>query len=163
MNLTLFFIICACFLGSIIYFTLSYYAIPTTADTKSIEGLKLIPENFSYPYYLDHTGIGFDIHNNQVYLIDGNITKTYNINNIREYSYSYGGETVFYGGKMLESVARNAREKKIAYDNSGLFIDVADINHPRWQIKFSDEKTLLKYYEILRQFCEVNLTAPNNK
>jgi hypothetical protein len=45
------------------------------------------------------------------------------------------------------------------YKESGLFIDVADIDHPSWQFNSVDEKVLKRWMEIIRQAKSGELTA----
>ena len=47
--------------------------------------------------------------------------------------------------------AQNARIKRDNQKRSGIFIAVKDIEHPKWQVAFSDEKGMDRWMEILRQ------------
>lgn len=145
----------------VLFFSVRSTIIPKVTSSKNIKGLKTIPENLSYRYYLDNTGIAFDIENKNIYLIDHQKRKTYHVSMIRGCSYSYGGETQYYGND-LNTTMINLRNKKDAYERSGLFINVADIAQPQWQIKFSNEKLLLRYFEILKQFTEGTLPPQKN-
>ena len=164
--MALFFAILGVFVIAMFIFSFSSVKIPTVNSSQSIKGLNSIPENLSYRYYLDNTGIAFDIENKNIYLLGSTedhliIRKTYNVSMIRDYSASYGGATKYYGSD-LETTMVNLRNKKETYEQSGLFINVADIDHPQWQIKFSDEKLLLRYVEILKQFMEGTLPQPQS-
>lgn len=156
-----FLFICAiiCIISIIVF--IRNVSIPKVTSSKNIEGLKSIPQNFSYPYYLDNTGIAFDIENKNIYLIDHKKVKTYNVKEIRKFYYSYSNGPEYNGGD-LHDFAENLKDKKNAYNNSGLFINVADIDQPQWQIKFSNKKLLLRYFEILNQFREGILPPQKN-
>lgn len=145
----------------VLFFSVRSTIIPKVTSSKNIKGLKTIPENLSYRYYLDNTGIAFDIENKNIYLICNQIKKTYNVKEIRKFSYYYSDGPQYNGGD-LHDFAENLKDKKNAYNNSGLFINVADIDHPQWQIKFSNETLLLRYFEILNQFTEGTLPPQKN-
>lgn len=51
----------------------------------------------------------------------------------------------------------NRKERQKAYKQSGIFVEVADIDHPVWQIKFSDGDMMRRYWEIFRQYLEGTL------
>ena len=138
--------------------------IPKYSPAKMEEWRKTIPAQFQYPYYLDGTGYAIDINDKSIYLQDGNNHKIYNISQIRDVSWSISGhESMYYTGTSvgvgINVGLQNRANKKHAYKDSGIFITVADIDHPKWQIRFSDEKLLNRNMEILTQFMEGNLKA----
>lgn len=58
------------------------------------------------------------------------------------------------GFAAIGTSLNNRIEPKKAYDKSGLFGHVTDIDHPVWQIKFSEKRLMQKYYEIFAQFLD---------
>lgn len=48
----------------------------------------------------------------------------------------------------------NRKERQKACKQSGIFVAGADIDHPVWQIKFSDGDMMRRYREIFRQYLE---------
>ena len=54
-------------------------------------------------------------------------------------------------GAGLAAIGQNRRASVNAAEQSGLYIQVKDIDNPEWQIKL-DEKRQKKWFEILRQF-----------
>jgi hypothetical protein len=59
-------------------------------------------------------------------------------------------------GNMAAAV-NNANAKASAYRDSGFFVDVADIEHPRWQYMTIDKKLLTRWMEIFKQVNEGKL------
>lgn len=55
----------------------------------------------------------------------------------------------------LEKASANSSMRRQAAKESGLFIDVRDVDHPRWKIEFPNEDELLKWFEIMNQTMRV--------
>lgn len=45
----------------------------------------------------------------------------------------------------INTSLNNGIERKKANNKSGLFVEIRDIDHPVWQIKFSEERMRNKY------------------
>lgn len=141
--------------------------IPRTSETQINKFKDDIPKEFKdYVYYLDCSGVAFDLENDRVLLMENNRRNIYSREEIRGAETSIAGarEWYFSGGSLLNhavgkfnTALDNRIERRKAYDESGLFVQVADIDHPVWQIRFSDERRLQKYAEIFRQFFEGTL------
>lgn len=54
----------------------------------------------------------------------------------------------------LNQIKFNSEFQKRAYDQSGLFISLADVNNPVAQVKFRTEQDLDIAYEVFSQFLE---------
>lgn len=130
-----------------------------------IENFKeTLPKEFhDYVYCLDRTGIAFDVASNRIFLMQDAQKKIYALSEIREVNYAWQGATQWWskgGGLVKGTVSKinvaldNRIERKKAFDESGIFVRVADIDHPQWQIKFSDTQQLQRYFEILQQFLD---------
>lgn len=59
-----------------------------------------------------------------------------------------GGRVVSGTLLQLDTSMDNRRERQKACNQSGIFVEVADIDHPVWQIKFSDGNMMRRYWEI---------------
>lgn len=156
-------------IGIVIYYfsKISSGNIPTNSESEISKFKNDIPKEFNnYVYCLDNTGIAFDLDNDKVLLLEGGVRKIYPRDEIRsaessvegaqEWYYS-GGDLVHKAFGKLNAALENRVERRKAFDQSGIFIQVADIQHPVWQIKFSDTKLLQRYAEILRQYFEGTL------
>lgn len=141
--------------------------IPRTSETQINKFKDDIPKEFNdYVYCLDCSGVAFDLVNDRVLLMENNRRKIYSREEIRDAETSIAGAREWYysGGSLLNKAVGkfntaldNRVERRKAYAESGLFVQVADIDHPVWQIRFSDERQLQKYAEIFRQFFEGTL------
>lgn len=116
-------------------------------------------------YYLDSTGVAFDPENARLLLIGDGTQKIYPYAQIRSVQPYTEGATEWYlssiSGPLLQRGAfaistwlKNRIELKKAYEKSGLFVKVTDLDHPVWQIKFSEERMRNKYDEIFAQSRE---------
>lgn len=155
-------------LVAVLYLFWIFYRIVATGvpktDQKQIQQFQQrLPEGFGYPYFLDGTGFGINVEENKIYLVNGNVNKIYDLKNVREIqvdSGEYETNKIFGHAAPRDHVnvaIQNRKNKKNAFDNSGIFINVADIDHPRWQIKFSDSNYERRCYEILLQFLNGQL------
>lgn len=137
----------------------------TTSEIEDIT--PRIPEEFhNYVYYLDSTGVAFDPENGQVLLMGNALPQIYTRAQIRsvESRIVSPGEWYTTGGRLLEKACaaintslNNRTERRKAYNKSGLFVEIRDIDHPVWQIKFSEERMMNKYDEIFAQFRDGTL------
>lgn len=141
--------------------------IPKESKSDLINFKNMIPKEFhNYAYCLDGSGIAFDIQNNKILLMQDLVKNTYDKDDIRNAEGRIEGATRWWskgGGLVKGSINKandalnNRIERKKAYKQSGIFVSVADIDHPVWQIKFSNTLQLQRYMEILSQFLEGNL------
>jgi len=110
----------------------------------------------SFDYYHDYAGtaIGVAKLSSELYLKNGKIEKTYSFADVRNWESSIQSNEVYRGNGMAgiaASMSVAANNKK----NTGLFIDVRDIENPKWIVRFkldrNIEKNMGRWMEILRQ------------
>jgi hypothetical protein len=129
----------------------------------------------SYKHYHNETAIGVDAGSKKLYLVENGISKTYDFSDIRKWrtNVSSGGEAVggivMTGGlagsiNNMQIIAANKQIQKQNEADSGLFINVKDIDNPLWHIKFKYDKSLemelAKWMEILTQYLNEDKTDP---
>ncbi|WP_043601320.1 DUF4755 domain-containing protein [Solidesulfovibrio magneticus] len=140
---------------------LSEIKIPKTADPEKFRShYHTLPTGFGYFHYFDRTGYAINITEKQILLILNDIPLQYPISAIREVKKLWvtPGKTIVHGKKDLSTSvsvsAHNARMARDAYDDSGLFLHLADINLPTVNIKFANPASLDRSYEIFLQAME---------
>lgn len=127
---------------------------------------KLLPEGYNFKYYNDFTGYAINAKERKVLLYsgEGRIYAKYDISDIRnvERIWETPGKSVLVGKATIASTIQNShmnvKQREAAYENSGLYVFVKDVNRPRWHVKFENEQDLLKSYEIFCQAIEGNLS-----
>lgn len=125
-------------------------------------------ENIKYSYAYDGTGIALDESNRILYLAGifkgNNEKKYYNFSDVREWGYNIEGHTTYgrvIGGGMQgvsanigASIATMA-SASAAKEKTGFWVKVADIDYPKWFIKFKPQKDLelelTRWMEIFQQ------------
>lgn len=131
-----------------------------------------LPPGFAYAYYLDNTGYAVNVEEGTIYLLDANnysgksSSKIYHRSQAREISWQIDGWEYMHDYrplKVLDNAVNKREAKKRAYKDGGIFIKMADIDHPKWQIRFSSEPLLERNYEIIHQFMEGILPAPQTE
>ena len=161
------------------FITVVIFVVAYSVTTQSIKPPKMIDsrgassfhdelsQNFVYIYYHDGTGYAFDVLDKIVaFAQNGNVFK-YSISKIRDISRNWvkAGKTVIYGeqslGTELKVSRDNAKSARHAYEETGLFVSIADIDNPMIHIKFVNEKDLLRAYEIFSQAIEGTLQIEN--
>lgn len=125
-------------------------------------------EGYKYCHFFDGTAIAVDPGKREVKLRTtipkrGVVEKIYPMSSIRNVSTNVQTGGHMYGvGMSAGSVAighniRVNRENKLA---SGIFLDVKDIEHPKWRIAFGmkDQVQQQRWYEIIQQALDGELT-----
>lgn len=104
-----------------------------------------------YAHVYSDTGIAVNNTNQSIFLVVGEHRKLYNYEDVRGWRYVYADDDGGSGASMAYQMGvqdRNAEE-------SGLFVQVKDVNMPEWHIKFAynaeTKKELKRWMEILRQ------------
>lgn len=143
------------------------------AEADEINGFKkTLPHGFAYAYYLDNTGYAVNVEEGTIYLLDANhysgksSSKIYNRSQIREISWQIDGWEYVHDYRplaVLDNAVNKREAKHQAYKDSGIFIKMADIDHPTWQIRFSSKPLLERNYEIIHQFMDGILPAPQEQ
>ena len=135
-------------------------------------------ENLKYKHWCDQTAIAIDGLSKKIYLSNNGVSKIYDFSDVRKWrtNISTGGDIV--GGMVMTGglagsmhnmrvMAENKRIKNENEANSGLFINVKDIDHALWHIKFksdeSIERELAKWMEILTQFLNEDKLDPDDE
>ena len=121
----------------------------TPDEARAIEALKALP----YKHFYDGSGIGVDPKAQQIHLYMKPNYKVYPFSDVREWETKSVTGGVFVGGGMAGAAATISQGLK-AVKESGLFINVRDIETPRWRIAFNkrkEDQEHAKWMEILRQ------------
>lgn len=121
-----------------------------------------VPDGFKYVHSHDGTSFAVNPVDRKVFLSFGGHTKIISYEDIRSYEWKWQTPTKYKVTSTTltgasQQVAANRSLKRQAYEQSGLFISIADIDTPRVQIRFYDENTLMRYFEILNQISEGRL------
>ena len=90
----------------------------------------------------------------KIFLANGAKIKYYNFNDVREWSYKIVTNGGVVAGAGLIGHLDNISSTIKGYEESGLFINVRDVENPVWHIHFESENlkdSLNKWMEILRQ------------
>jgi hypothetical protein len=113
------------------------------------------PNNFkpTYSHFFGDSVIAVDDVSDQIHMASKGVSKTYPFSSIRDW------EKVVYKGGHAGGVGLAAGAQALGAHNqnkrqSGLFLTVKDVDHPRWQIMFPYEQIedqLARWTEILRQ------------
>ena len=116
-----------------------------------------------YKYAWDGYGMAIDPYNRKLIVAmpwgDKFFSKVYSFDDIRRWGYEMPGATTLYGNVSFGEGLRQVREHGEAKDNTGFWIEVRDIQTPKWFIKFYSKRVqdkttefeLTKWMEIFRQ------------
>jgi hypothetical protein len=118
----------------------------------------LLNKIYSCQYYNDYkkSSIGVDTINEKLILIKNNKFKEYDFSEVRKWRTNISSGGHITGGRPMQNYG--IERENIA--ESGLFIEVKDIENPVWQIMFAHDKNLkmelAKWMEILTQHINEN-------
>lgn len=103
------------------------------------------------------TGIAINTQSRTVSLIGKSKVKNYPFNDIRSWEFNFERAGIARSGGVQAGLD-NYHRIKAAEKNSGLFLNVRDIDNPVWQIMFpsSTKDILQKWMEILQQTLNEN-------
>lgn len=83
------------------------------------------------------------------------LEKTYSFSDIRSWRTNIATGGTFVGQQSVATAAHNYMTQRKNEEESGLFVEVRDIDCPEWRIGFKADKhrelTLKRWMEILRQ------------
>lgn len=133
------------------------------ASVGEIERYKAtLPEGFGYPYFLDGTGHAISVAEKKLLITAGGRQHIYGLEDIRGFKYGMGeADQIYFSGKGVQAninaSLKNRALKQDAYKNSGIFVEVADIDTPVLQIRYSNEADMRRSVEILQQFMDGKL------
>ena len=122
-----------------------------------------LPEGYGYPYFLDGTGYGVNVKENKLLITSNGRQHIYGLDEVRGFKYSMNGaDQIYLTGKHgvsshINTGLKNRSLKKEAFNSSGIFVEVADIDTPVLQIKYSSEVDMRRSVEILQQFLDGTL------
>lgn len=122
-----------------------------------------LPEGFGYPYCLDGTGHAVNVKDRKLLVFANNRQHIYGLENIRGFKYGMNEADQFHiTGKAgaqahINTGLKNRSLRKDAYESSGIFVEVADIDTPVLQIKYSKDADMRRSVEILQQFLDGTL------
>ena len=107
-----------------------------------------------YSHVYAGTAIALNKSSQTLFLADGVAQKNYPFADVRKWNYEVltGGGVV---GTGLQAAGHNRRVNQANREGSGFFVEVRDIDHPKWHIRFEYDRKieteLLRWMEILRQ------------
>ena len=117
--------------------------------------------SFNYNHFYDNSGIGIDSSAKEIHLISRGEYKVYPFSKIRnwETNIATGGLTRSAPSltSAMAATADNLRQQRENKLNTGLFLEIKDVDYPKWRIAFPPKdigRQLERWMEILRQ--EVN-------
>lgn len=132
-------------------------------------------DTIDYKHQYKRDGIAVDKQNRKLYLKSGTNEKSYSFSDVREWSTNIasGGMSRSRGSANIgdvgaavgENIGENMRAKKENKRRTGLYINVKDVDNPKWKISFkyngkksSDEleQQLARWMEILNQSINEN-------
>lgn len=128
---------------------------------KAENSLKDQLSGFNYHHLHGKTGIAVDSAKQELHLAAGGAYKVYPFSKIRSWETNIAsGGMVTYAPNFTSGIAAtagNLRQQRENRENTGLFLEVKDVDHPKWHIEFPPKdikRQLERWMEILRQ--EVN-------
>ncbi len=124
-----------------------------------------VPAGGGYEHGEEDSGIAVNRQARTVTLLRAGHWKTYPFSDVRAWKgYKVRpGQAVAVGGNLSSHVAAmgaEARAKQEAAADTGLFVEVRDIEHPKWRVAMKEERAQLRWIELLRQ--EINEGAGAN-
>ena len=133
-------------------------AIKNGGAQKTVDPLKQKLSEFQYSHFHRDSGVALDTDAKEIHLLSKGVHKVYPYAKIRswETNVASGGMILAASGAgaSLAATAANLRQSKINKASTGLFLEVKDIDFPKWQIEFpakNIEQQLQRWMEILRQ------------
>lgn len=126
---------------------------PTSRRLKLEAKIKALPEfsgaDFSHVY--SDTGLALNNSTQTIFLVAGDKQKLYSFADIRRWRYVFADHDIPSGAGLGQRAGIESRNA----DESGLFVEVKDINAPEWHIKFAYNSGTLaelkRWMEIMRQ------------
>lgn len=138
-------------IASLVYLLKFIWLLRSPAPEEA-QGLERM-EALQYKHFYDGTGIAVDPKAQQLHLYLKPTYKVYPFSEVRRWEVSSVRGGVIVGGGAAGAAATISSSMK-ANKDSGLFIDVKDIEMPRWRVAFDrrkEDKEHPKWMEILRQ------------
>lgn len=123
-------------------------------------------KEFPISYTRKNYGIAISEDRETIALWENGYSGLYHRSDIREHRWEIPGYVITEAPNTLfelndfERRMKNAASKRNSILNSGLFVNVKDLNHPKFQIFMNgDVAAMEQWHEILRQFTEGSIPA----
>jgi len=117
-----------------------------------------------YAFENDNSGIFLSKDKKAICLYRGKIAKLYDIDKIRGHRTSLIEPDKYFTvgraslGAAVDIIAANNRSARRAEEQSGIFIQIKDIDFPEWHINMTKKKDQSRWHEILTQLYEGELS-----
>lgn len=105
----------------------------------------------------DGSGIAINPKSKSIVLVGDGGYRTYGYGEIRSWvnqDERPSGVAGYGVGGSVQAAAHNVRAAREAAANTGLFVEVRDVERPRWRVAMKDRTTRARWMELLRQ--EIN-------
>ena len=103
-----------------------------------------------YKGFADFTGLAINAERQLLLLASGRTMKAYPFNAVRSWEKKEQRAGRVIGGGM-EGAAVNLAEGINAANNTGIFVQVKDVDTPEWHIRFHKKREINRWFEILQQ------------
>lgn len=160
----LFWMLVACFFGYVFFILPFAGKAPKKINSFGIDRMRnSMPHEIDYDYFNDASGYAISVSDGKIYLCSNGVEKLFDKNDIRsiEKQWVTPGKQHVVGkvGAADAAVLQHMKNKagKEAYDSSGIFVNVRDIDTPVFQIKFVKDEDMFRSFEIIRQFIDSEL------
>lgn len=160
-------------LGALAYGCFQLIKVIVKKDKAKTDNLKDVVSNLCggsmprFSHFEKVTGIALNESKNEVVLVnEKGVAKSYPYTSIRDWSVKEevagkAGQMVVTGGGLaggaqnagfaMQAASQNAQMRREAEQNTGLFINVKDIDHPKWRISMQQKADRSRWFEILTQ------------
>ncbi|WP_426195766.1 DUF4755 domain-containing protein [Massilia sp. DWR3-1-1] len=132
---------------------------PSPKHVDPVKDVQAVIAPLQYQSFYKNTAIGIDPAQRIVHLYQNKQYRAYAFSDIRSWNTNIqtGGKFIGGGGDLgtaLAMTSANIRASKANAANTGLFIEVRDIDFPTWKIDFPEkgmQQSHARWMEILRQ------------
>lgn len=104
------------------------------------------------------TGIAVNTERQEITLVNDAVIKTYPFSDIRNWERKSETAALIHGGGT-QALGANVGAGMKAARNSGLFVQVKDIDYPEWRVQMADINIQKRWFEILTQILNEGRTA----
>ena len=115
--------------------------------------IETLPAGFGYAYFRKGTGFAVNPVQNEIILLVEGKTRTYTRSSIRQVRYVIAKPDKIIGSG-LNANAHIIRAEIEASRATGIFFELADIDHPEIKIKIKGKHEIQRNFEILQQFMD---------
>lgn len=152
-----------------------FFQLVRWAERRKNTFLKNLPEGYAYPYFFNvfvnpaigiiltktmESGYALNIKEGKIFILSRGKSYIFPMEKIRQYRWNWTtpGKVRAYGEGLAgfmaatDAVGENNRMKIEAFNESGIFLEIEDIDNPVMQIKFTNRAGIDRSFEILQQF-----------